>query len=185
LLCHVLCKINELHILPWLHDLELRAGLSVLHTKFCNIEDIIGREMLSRKWILQNVHAKWHGSSIVNINVTQPTTCAAGSWSMLWHQFAWPFCMIGWYLRHHYLKYVQTIPELMCLIRIEIGYQEFDSRNQVWFWLTGGPGDSWLTNILAIVGKLEETQGRWFHGMVMEHIWLMPCFREGKQKAKW
>jgi len=70
LLCHDLCKINELHILPWLHDLELKAGFSVLHTKFCNIEDIIGREMLSWKWTLQNVHAKWHGSSIININVT-------------------------------------------------------------------------------------------------------------------
>jgi len=39
--------------------------------------------------------------------------------------------MFGWYLRHHYLKYVQTIPELMFLIRIEIGYQEFDSGGPV------------------------------------------------------
>lgn len=37
-ICYGLCQINELHILPWLHDLELRAGLSVLHTKFCNIK---------------------------------------------------------------------------------------------------------------------------------------------------
>lgn len=82
-ICYGLCQINELHILPWLYDLELRAGLSVLHTKFCNIEEIIGREMLSQKWILQNVHAKWCGGSIINIHVTQPTTCEAGTWSML------------------------------------------------------------------------------------------------------
>lgn len=42
-----------------------------------------------------------------------------------------------------------------------------------------------IDKLLAIVGKLEENQGRWFHRMVMERVWLMPCFRGGKQKAKW